>query len=578
MKQAFWLVAMLVTALISGTAAAQQSWVQIEARSSLAEAEARARAYAGVFPNVNGFAMTTGWYAIALGPFAPDEAARQLQVLRGERLIPGDSYVSDGDRFVRQFWPVGAALGATPPAAVAATPEVVVPAPVLPADEPEETLRQARASEAALTTEERELLQTALQWQGFYSGAIDGAFGAGTRRSMASWQVARGYEQTGVLTTRQRAALIDGFQEDQAALGLAPLTDDNAGIAIELPTQLIIFDRYEPPFAHFDEKNGSGYSALLISQPGDQATLYGLYDVMQTLQIVPLQGDRQLNRTSFVLTGQNATLHSYTQAELRDGLIKGFTLVWKPEDAARAAKVLEVMKASFQPVGDRALNESLGADISAQRPDLLAGLEIRRPALSRSGFYIAADGTALTTTEVLDNCRRITIDEDHEADVAFEDRDLGLAVLKPREALAAPGFAAFATVAARLKSDVAVAGYSYEDAIDAPVMTFGTLAELRGLSGEETLARLTLKALPGDAGGPVLDASGSVLGMLMPRVAKDGKVLPGDVAFALDSGAIAARLAAAGMPPSASDATGALAPEDIGALGRAMTVLVSCWK
>ncbi|MEZ5869690.1 MAG: hypothetical protein R3D46_15190 [Defluviimonas denitrificans] len=94
---------------------AQQSWVQIEARPTLSEAEERARAYANAFPNVAGFAMSTGWYAIALGPYTDTEAAVQLQLLRGERLIPSDSYVSDGGRFGRQFWPVGGAVTAPAP-------------------------------------------------------------------------------------------------------------------------------------------------------------------------------------------------------------------------------------------------------------------------------------------------------------------------------------------------------------------------------------------------------------------------------------------------------------------------------
>ena len=56
------------------------------------------------------------------------------------------------------------------------------------------------------------------------------------------------------------------------------------------------FDHYEPPFVHYGERGGSGVRVLLISQPGDQSTLFGLYDILQTLEIVPLDGERERGR------------------------------------------------------------------------------------------------------------------------------------------------------------------------------------------------------------------------------------------------------------------------------------------
>ena len=48
---------------------------------------------------------------------------------------------------------------------------------------------------------------------------------------------------------------------------------------------------YEAPFAHYDGKDGA--QVLLISQSGDGDTLFGLYDIMQTLEIVPPEGERR---------------------------------------------------------------------------------------------------------------------------------------------------------------------------------------------------------------------------------------------------------------------------------------------
>ena len=122
-----------------------------------------------------------------------------------------------------------------------------------------------------------------------------------------------------------------------------------------------------------------------------------------------------------------------------------------------------------------------------------------------------------------------------------------------------------------------VAGYSYEDRLPAPVMTFGTLEAVTGLDGEAGLKRLAVQTLPGDAGGPVLDASGAVIGMLLPTLQDADRQLPPGVQFAAAAAEIARVLAPTGIVPAQSARQGALPPSDLAALGMGMTVLVSCW-
>ncbi|SPH17110.1 hypothetical protein DEA8626_00625 [Defluviimonas aquaemixtae] len=581
------LVIGLVLSFVPALAQAQQAWVQIEAQPTLREGEERARAYSGVFPNVSGFVMTTGWYAIALGPFAPEEAERQLRLLRGERLIPRDSYIALGESFQSQFWPVGVRLGAVPPQGETPpeTDAAALPAPeataIVPNILPDETPAEARRSEALLTREERQQLQEALKWDDFYAGAIDGAFGRGTRASMAAWQASRGYEETGILTTAQRAELIEGYEAERAALGLETVTEEEARIEIPLPLALVEFDRYQPPFVHYREKGGSGFQMILISQKGDEATLSGLYDVMQTLEIVPLEGERGLNRSSFVLTGKNGKIQSHTEVTLKGGVIKGFTLAWRPEDGKRATKVLEAMRAGFRALEGGALDDSLGQPLAEDRAGLLSGLEVRRPALSRSGFWLDGAGLVATTDEVLAGCSRITLGGGPEADLALHDASSGLAVLKPRAALAPRSHARLAERTPRVGSEISVAGFPYEDALDSAVLSFGSFADTRGLGGENELSRLSVATLPGDAGGPVLDTTGAVIGMLLPRRVENGRVLPDDVGLALDAAAIRRALADGGLaeaePAGLGDAPAPMAAEDLLWLGRDLTVLVSCW-
>ena len=443
---------------------------------------------------------------------------------------------------------------------------------------PDETVRQAKASEADLTRDERKALQTALGWYGFYTAAVDGSFGPGTRDSMAEWQGVNGFEPTGVLTTAQRLALITNYQMDQAEFGFQTITEAEAGIEITLPMSLIQFDHYEPPFVHFTEKAGSGLRVFLISEPGDQSSLYGLYDILQTLEVVPVDGERVRGEDSFTINAQSATVQSYAYAQTSKGMVKGFMVVWNPADADRIARILPAMKASFRPVGDKALDPGLVPMDEAARSGLLSGLDVKTPILSRSGFFIDAVGTVLTTVDAVGSCGRITIDHDIAAAVKVTDAAAGIAVLVPAQPLAPSAFAQFQTGALRMGSEVSVAGYSYEAKLPAPVLSFGILQEDKGLNGEPDIARLAIALLPGDAGGPVVDQTGSVIGMALPTAIDGAKLLPDGVAFAVSSAAIGAVLAKAGIVASTGTQSRIATPDALNAAALGMTVLVSCWE
>ena len=123
-----------------------------------------------------------------------------------------------------------------------------------------------------------------------------------------------------------------------------------------------------------------------------------------------------------------------------------------------------------------------------------------------------------------------------------------------------------------------VPGYSYEDRLPAPTLTFGTLDDLAGLNGEAGLNRLSLQSLPGDAGGAVLDSSGAVLGMLLSAAPENGRQLPAGVAFALPNAEIARLLAPTGVTPLPATNSSALSPAALADTAMGMTALVSCWE
>ncbi|MEL6609582.1 MAG: trypsin-like peptidase domain-containing protein [Pseudomonadota bacterium] len=559
-------------------------WIQIEAQPSLRAAEDRVRVYAAQLPDVAGFQVSQRWYAVALGPYTRPDAQQQLNRLRGFGQIPRDSFLTESATFRRQFWPIGANdLAAAPlilpdPATPGAQDETAqaetpsAPAPIAP----DETLREARASEARLTRDEKRALQTALQWAGFYNAAIDGAYGRGTRRAMTDWQAANGYEETGVLTTLQRAALLQDYNSILDGLGLRQVAEAQAGISIQLPMDVVAFEGYEPPFAHYKPTGDLPVQVALISQDGSRDRFAGLYSVLQTLDLVPTEGDRSLRRDSFVIEGIDATRATRIEMSYASGAMKGFMLVWPAGDEKRRARVLDEMRASLQLLPGT-LDPAIAPPDETQEPDLLSGLEIRKPENTTSGFYIDGAGTVLTSASALDSCGRVSIAPDVDADIQLVDAALDLAVLRPRNSLSPLDFARFQALVPRLKDEVAVAGFSYGGELGAPTLTLGAVEDLRGLDGDDRVKRLKLRAQPGDSGGPVLDRSGAVLGLLQTPPASDAQVLPADVRFAADVDTIRAALTQQGIAITEVDTLGVLDPVELSDLARDITVLVQCW-
>lgn len=558
---------------------AQQSYIQIEAHPSQDTAIDRARSYSGAIADVSGFRIGQGnFYAVVLGPYSRSEANTQLRNLRNSGIIPPDSYLTDGRTYNRRIWPLAGSTTQTATSeetGVTVTPaEDTAEAEVeTPAAEPKETPREARQSENALSRDEKRQLQTALQWFGFYNSAIDGAFGRGTRRSMSDWQASKAFDVTGVLTTKQRATLLSDYEESLAALGLDQVVETTAGITVTMPARLVDFDRYDYPFVQYKPKDDSQVRVLLISRAGDEATLAGLYEVMQTLEIMPLNGERSLRSKDFTLTGSNNEIASYAFAQLGGGYVKGFALVYPASKSSELDRVAEIMRNSLVATEGALTPEQ--SDLDTQSLDLLAGLEVRKPKNSQSGVFVDAAGKVLTSSHGLQSCERITVGDEVDAEIVASN-SVGLGLLAAKEAIAPIDFARFSSVPARLRSEVAIGGFSYGGQLGSASVTYGTLADLSGLNGEAELKRLEANALPGDLGGPVLNSSGLVSGILI-NPDFGGRTLPEGTLFAAKADVVTTFLTEQNITISNAEANDAVDADSLAAKARNITVLVHCW-
>ena len=576
-------------------AAAQDNfWVQVEARQSASSTQDRAREFAARLDNVAAFYLADGFYGIFIGPFDAPGAEAELARLLAANAIPADSFVKNGQYFQDQVWPIaGAAPAPAPVVQPEPTPTVrptlrpaIVPEPAEVDDtfaphnasiyDPEDPqLAEARAAEDALPPQDRLKLQRALRWAGLFDGENDGDFADDTRLAMQDWQEAEGLPVTGILTEEERDTLIAAYDAPLEGMNMRLVRDAASGIQMQIPTDVVAFTEYQPPFVRFEASGDMPEAQVLfISQPGDLNVLTQLYEVMQVLDFMPPEGPRRLANDGFEIEGAGDKLHSHISVTLRDGAIKGFALIWPAGDNPRRTRILEDMQNSFQRLGG-----TLDPNVVTPASDdtAVTGLSVRQPRLSRAGFYVAEDGAVITTTEVIESCERITFDREAEASVAYTDADLGLALLRPDAAIAPAAIARFDITTPDPRDRIAVAGYPFNGVLSTPTLTYGEVVDVQGLAGDTRFDRLSVLSRTGDAGGPVLDETGALRGMLIPRPAGSDGILPTEVNFALNARTIAAMLDVEGIIVQEKNDAEALSPVALTRAAEAITVLVSCW-
>jgi len=577
-------------ALVAGASAAQDMrWIQIEAQPSLLEAETRARIYAQEFPDTQAHSIGSGWYAITLGPLPEDEADLRMSQLRARAAIPRDSFLATGANYRQRIYPIGPAPAAVTAAqtfeaeviqeeatqvSVVETAESAAPEQASPEQSitvPDETLSEARESEGLLSPDEKMDLQRYLQWAGYYNSTIDASFGRGTRRSMAAWQTDNGHEDTGVLTTAQREKLRAQYFAIFAGLGLETHRDLEAGISIDLPKEVVAFDAYAAPLAHFKAQDASSPAQIfLISAAGNRGDLAAIYGVLPTLSIVPMNIEKSLNKDRFVITGAGTSTRAFITASHKGGEIKGFGLIWPNQNEEKFDRLVAHMRKSFETFPGT-LDPSLSVAINDSETEF--GVAIRKPAFVKSAVFVSDQGHAMTDTSNLENCSALTIGGTYDAEIIARS-ETGAGLLSPKSEFNPISYAKLGD-AVRKGDKTFLSSYPYGGRLGLASVTQATVMETTDLSGNAEKFRLDFLAEPGDLGGAVLDQSGNLTGILVSRD-DTGRILPNNVNFAAATDALASMMQSAGLR-FRTGKTNRL--DDVALIASAQNILtpIECW-
>jgi S1-C subfamily serine protease len=143
---------------------------------------------------------------------------------------------------------------------------------------------------------------------------------------------------------------------------------------------------------------------------------------------------------------------------------------------------------------------------------------------------------------------------------------------------------AFFRLQSRVGEPVAAYGFPYAGLLSSSGnFTMGNVAALAGIDDDSRFIQISAQVQPGNSGGPLLDLSGSVIGVISSRLnaikmMREGGDVPQNVNFAIQAPIVVSFLSAKGvsLKSDSSVTHGELPPADVADLAKKITVQVYC--
>jgi len=474
----------------------------------------------------------------------------------------------------------------------------------------------------SLTPDEKRFLQSGLALGGTYSALLDGAWGAGSQRALERYLRRLGTE--GPVLNWHAAFLALVTLEAFEAAGWEERFLDVLDISLLVPSRQINEGEPSDNFLNIQHTETSlGYSFtrgpaeqrdrlhaftadrvvagttpyvlrrndvwITSARMGDGVTLYVRSDLRgggwSTVLLSASDADgAQLAAVAGSIRPGRSSPIRLPDGELTEGIAALAALV--ADDAASPGEIDEAPQSSERAVA--ALRQQFGDAVLGDhpvRPGAASGAGTDpvtpRGPTSGSGFRVGGSGAVLTNAHVVRDCGSVTVDK-QPAKVIATDDGFDLALLNV-DGLPGTPHAVFAGTPARLNADVTVAGYPLAGLLGGLNITRGAVTSLKGLGGNGIQMQISAPVQPGNSGGPVVDAAGRVVGVVVGKL--DARVvaeavgdIPQNVNFAIRGEIAKLFLGQNDVLPEEADAeTTALAPEDLANLVKGYTHFIECF-
>lgn len=199
-----------------------------------------------------------------------------------------------------------------------------------------------------------------------------------------------------------------------------------------------------------------------------------------------------------------------------------------------------------------------------------------------SAFVISAAGHVVTNAHVVSACSRVTLPNGNVLSVLGIDEGSDLALLKISGSNTGVPLGLRSGRGVQLGEDVVIAGFPLSGLLSSDLnVTAGSVSSLSGPGQDRRIFQLTAPVQSGNSGGPVLDMSGNVVGVVVAKldalaVAEAVGDVPQNVNFAISLGILQSFLDSFGVDYSMKGSTAVMSRPKVAETARTATVQVEC--
>jgi len=296
---------------------------------------------------------------------------------------------------------------AAPKAAIAnpAAQKLVTPKSAVANAEP------AQGAFAGIPLGERLKIQSALLWSGDYTGAVNGE--DPMLAAIKNFQKRTKAKITGVLTPGERTNLIAAAHDHEQVFGWSVGVDPATGIRIGLPTKMVPNARDAARGTRWSSAHGEvQVETFRITDP--DLKLSALFEQQKKEPGTRRVEYSVLRDDNFFISGLQGLKKFSVRAQLRNGEVRGFTVLFDQMMETIVAPVMVAMASAFSPFPER----------STPFAELAKSVEYG------NGLVVSAQGHIVTDRKLTEGCQVIVASGLGDAVRLADDAENGLALLR----------------------------------------------------------------------------------------------------------------------------------------------------
>lgn len=254
-------------------------------------------------------------------------------------------------------------------------------------------------------------IQAALLWSGDYVGPAGGEDPMLT--AVKNYQKRIKSKVTGVLTPAERGNLVAAARNHERDFGWSVVVDPATGIRIGLPTKMVPHARDAARGTRWSSGHGEvQVETFRINDPN--LRLAALFEQEKKRPSTRRVEYSVLHDDNFFISGIQGLKKFSVRAKLRDGEVRGFTMLFDQMMETIVSPVMVAMASSFSPFPERP------APFAALTKSVEYG----------NGLIVSPRGHIVTDRKLTEGCQVIVAAGLGDADRVAEDKDNGLALLR----------------------------------------------------------------------------------------------------------------------------------------------------